>query len=366
MDCTTRNWQQGAVDILFDVFLFVYRGQGLAALHSLFLVCKLWKSVVDSPTFWNSIVVVLGGTKEMKVSKNAFVNALRYQNAPVDVKPQMTKVMDGKNVIEMLGGCGLFLKIGDQSIIDYPYGTGSADRYFRSAHPKMDEAVLADMKRIGWQLNSGIVFPDIPLDVQFRPLLNLFADGSYKIRIHRAFIGNVKDPGDTETSFPKLGNNRYYPMSYHYYNGEHVHVTDKYGVDSDAERIKYYEDVLLNTNHRPLVLLLTPGVYEPTRLADMEKGHLASVFSFLLDGHHKLQAYNNCKIFPFILRIQTFECGSIDQQILAGFPEDAVEAAGTFVDLGWEEDSWNDSFVMSLEEERAMWRHVAATAAKYE
>jgi hypothetical protein len=132
-----------------------------------------------------------------------------------------------------------------------------------------------------------------------RPFLQLLESGQYKLSLERDFknpFGGIQ--WDLAGDLSIKGG---------YYDGLGEYETFVFTEPLDAinpERVKYYEDKI-SQGARPFAIVYYSEILH-TYISERGEKHMTGYESspFILDGHHKLIAYKNCKLLPPLLRIE--------------------------------------------------------------
>jgi hypothetical protein len=285
------------------------------------LVCKATYVVTNSSLFWMDRAVALGFSvarlKEFMELRSSTLrpflkSCLAWRDKPTKLGPEMITIPDTNEVtpIEIISDLVTTIRIHGKCIYSsWPDCQGSCGQCYFSLKERGEVLALEDFRQFRAILNEGLISPDLNLEIQLLPILRLFAGGKYYARvIHKVIFSDIYPLSEDV--------HEYYPYNFCYY-GEQLYVTDKfpfpgdksfplktvaqYGMDD--ERVKYYEDAI-RSGRRPLCLVLADSAYVPSTLDYFKKHHLPLSVSWLLDGHHKLQAYSNLDVLPSVLRIE--------------------------------------------------------------
>lgn len=198
-------------------------------------------------------------------------------------------VTGGKGMIEVRGGeqeDAVLLVEGRPIALNWNDCQGSVGQYLVfTSHTRGNEYArqLAEFVSGQYDLNC-------PFAEQISPLLSTFADGIYWLH----FIPSTDITGFEVQGYPSPapGDRRlleYYPFADHNLIGTQAHES------LDKERVKYYR-AQIRSKRRPIILTAA------TENAWCE---------FVIDGHHKLEAYLRENVKPSILNIIRWDAPTI-------------------------------------------------------
>jgi hypothetical protein len=253
--------------------------------------------------------------------------------------------------------------------------TSTGYQYLQSMSGQAAEEVAEAFLHSRALLNKGLLSPNVELPKQLRSVLSVFATGRYKARVqHRVVFADVFGCNVGEEKRGRKSHFFYPHGPLDIYYGEHLFCLERFlphplrddprEFDMSEERVQHYEKEIRG-GRRPLLLVLC-GRYSPTTLASFTSDHAPLLYSYLVDGRHKLVAYMRCDVLPSVLRLQCLESGiSLAEhkrllgQLEQGDAEQgeysALYVVTEFVERGCvpvecpEDDG--DSFEMSAEEE---------------
>lgn len=187
---------------------------------------------------------------------------------------------DGEGLIDVRGDggdeCGLLIE--DRPLaITWPDNLGSIGQYFVRSR---DREGISERLRAIRQVALDGINPEVSLAEQIAPLLKLFASGTYRLFYLLWPPGQYQVIWDTDDWSGKKGWNIYPdPIAF---------LPTQPTKRLQQERIDYFE-ARLRLQCRPVVF--TTGVHE------------GAWCQFVLDGHHKLRAYEKLRIGPAVLMI---------------------------------------------------------------
>jgi len=189
-------------------------------------------------------------------------------------------------------GYGLILDNKPISIEWGSYWDGSIVRLICQAYPREDTSFVQNMVvMIRSLLSNGIVDMDVPLAEQFRDLVNLLSPGTYNVSV-------ICMGSNSSVPFKKNGADYYslidwseYPFTDMNFSSDtetrrHLFLTEKKS-RLNRERIDYYIEKI-EKGVRPLMFIVQIGIDY-----------------FLIDGHHKYEAYKETKQWPIALCVGT-------------------------------------------------------------
>ncbi|MGB5928676.1 MAG: hypothetical protein WBH03_10905 [Cyclobacteriaceae bacterium] len=149
------------------------------------------------------------------------------------------------------------------------------------------------------------------------PILSILDDGEYSLSFHNSEDKRLFKYKTSKDNFAKEHLSDYFieitnhskasdknskeldldKSTYHYYEGNSISfVATESKSNIDLKRVEYFEEVL-KSGKRPFAIIFTSEFFPNDGEADWisEK--------FIIDGHHKLIAYANLKIYPAIALI---------------------------------------------------------------
>ena len=210
----------------------------------------------------------------------------------------------GEGKLEVRGGnleIALFLN-GEPLIFDAADCGGSVGRFttFLDENSLVYDAQIAEMAAQGFQNLA-------PLQTQIEPLLRLLPDGNYRLTLEtmhpQSFFYCWEDAfeeRDSDTIW-------YYPADDHYNPSPVLFTTQPQSLLNRKTVISYSEQIGVRV--RPA--LITIGA----------KNHLAR---FVLDGHHKLFAYQAMRVAPPMLHIECEKMAPISYDFALQISKSAV------------------------------------------
>jgi hypothetical protein len=196
------------------------------------------------------------------------------------VRSELSKLHQGLGLFKIVGGgfgTGLYFDGQPISIFWHDWG-GSVAQYL--AHVKIlnNEANLLAIRNFV----EGQVAETHGLAKQIKPLFKMFESGEYQLNLLDEFSLSLwsEYPGEALNQDFKEDIGWFYPL----YPSVIATRPKRF---LNHERIKFYE-ASLTRGQRPIVI--TASVIE-------------GYARFVIDGHHKLQAYENLNIAPRVLQI---------------------------------------------------------------
>lgn len=161
----------------------------------------------------------------------------------------------------------------------------SAHQYFVRAY---DTASVDEKLRRHRELLTETVDPHLPLQDQFRPILQLFPSGNYTL-IFEPGMDLDDDPLPSQDVKELWSSWRFMDWAglHHVAAGEGLLLGSRPREFLDARRIRFYEDQIRD-GARPIVVMA---------------GALDSDTAFIVDGHHKMEAYRRLRKSPGALFI---------------------------------------------------------------
>lgn len=194
-------------------------------------------------------------------------------------------VENGQDVIDVLSdGFVTCLKIKKPVALDWPDCAGSSGRYFSFA---------ANGERMTEQFNEVMITgEDSAIFDVMTGFLDLFSSGEYTVYITRSHGEEMLLHSDQLVN--RL-NSYYNPM------GDNLLFTQPYS-EINPERVKEYEGMILK-GMRPKAVVLEAVFTDVTLYKGSQSVRTIRSPLFILDGHHKLLAYENLGISPELVRI---------------------------------------------------------------
>jgi hypothetical protein len=208
------------------------------------------------------------------------------------------EILNGKNIIDIIfddfASC---LVVQNPLAVDWPDCTGSVARYFSISDLPNDQRA-SHVKMIDKAMAEGTDEEQMDAVKEF---LNLFANGKYSISKYDVKHGTVQVYTNHQIvyadSVPQ--NERFSGYYYDGYSGNNISLISSQSPDKiDKDRVEYYCK-LIERGARPTVLIFC--VYNAS----------TSTYSstYVLDGHHKLEAYLKMEAdIPLINIVKTEDC----------------------------------------------------------
>ena len=192
--------------------------------------------------------------------------------------PEEFVLEDGEGLIDIRGdGFDFGLLVGGEPVaFIWADCHGSIGEYLIRSR---DTSNLSGRLRAMRQVAGGELNPETPLHVQIRPLLALFTNGRYQLVYQDEANGFQIRSYDKRFSYARDGEN-FYPEPPLLVMTQPMDLLRRDRIDFFRERIA--------AGIRPIVFAATLG-----RALD----------AFVLDGHHKLQAYRELEVLPAVLFI---------------------------------------------------------------
>lgn len=231
--------------------------------------------------------------------------------------------LDGVERYTLQGGEGLFglahdgfgfslLFQGAPVALFWPACKGSVAQFLIRSRRCLD--VNGEIRHLRHVTDGGFD-PAQPIAAQIAPLLALFSDGEYTLHY---------EPQITDWQVIELRDDT---CLVDYRDGFYPHdwnlITTRPLASLDAARIDYYQD-RIRAGVRPLVLLAGVDWVE-----------------FILDGHHKLAAYQRLEVAPSVLLIVWQELPEITPDLAREAFVDAPSFYAGYVQLKREEEAYN-------------------------
>lgn len=246
-----------------------------------------------------------------------YCRAMAYRRCPHDVQPRTVRVPsdDGQRpwAVRLDAGFAATLWVdGRVAASEWRDSDGSLLRFFRAVHALGDGEAAARVAALSTTLNEGVLDPDLcPLEEQVSALFELLAPGAYRVRVQHnvvhTFVSRFKQ--GNVVSWHPWGGHRPGAFTSRLYNGEWLHETQP-RCALRAKRVEHYR-AEIRAGRRPLLLLLSPGRHEAVQMRHIDEAHLPDTKpAYILDGHHKLEAYEAEGMWPSVLRVQSFVGGS--------------------------------------------------------
>ena len=195
----------------------------------------------------------------------------------MDTRVETAELVQSHSLIDVRGGGfdSLLLVGGKPIALNWCDCEGSVGQYMVRAGSTDCEKKLRSLRH----LVEGNVSAQAPLTAQLQPFLELFVPGRYRI----LYYESCPDCDCIKFNTPWMASrdfDQFYPMC-------HVLVFTQ-AVDSlNSERVAYHLERIRN-GHRPLALTATT-----------DDGWC----EFVIDGHHKLQAYSQAGIDPSFISV---------------------------------------------------------------
>ncbi|HRG90215.1 MAG TPA: hypothetical protein PLW44_14410 [Chitinophagales bacterium] len=204
----------------------------------------------------------------------------------------------------------------DAIALDVHDGGGTMGRYFFLSENSNRNIIIEDINRA---MNNGEVSDLNEISDILPSLLELFENGLYKISL-----------GDFWRMFQ-----RYVLMHIDfdlYYPPESLICFTQSEAAINNARVEYYKR-MIESGKRPIVIL-TDAQYS-------EGNQLVETHFFIVDGHHKILAYNQLQIDPRVLSI-TRQLGGLNEIDLEYFDQDE-KTFNQLYDLSKKKASYGDS-----------------------
>ena len=210
------------------------------------------------------------------------------------------KIENGEDIIDILSdGFVTCLKIKKPIAVDWWDCRGSAGKYF---------SFTSDFEPLTKQFNETLINgSESEILEVVKDFLKLFRSGEYSILITK------KEQDEVEVHFNYTQIEKTKNFNYWYYNpwGEGFMFTQDISI-IDLKRVSEYESFIKN-GERPKAVLFQASFNDDGTYDDGSKWS-RSVDSpkFILDGHHKILAYQNLKIEPEFVLITRETIGKED------------------------------------------------------
>lgn len=201
------------------------------------------------------------------------------------------KIEKGQNIIDILcDGFVTCLKIRKPIAVHWEnWACGTSGRYF---------SFIEDYEPLVKNFDETLIYGsyDEIIDI-ISEFLNLFTSGSYCVSIIK-----LQNSNDCTIHFDYTRQNNSFNFFYGYYepSGHNMLFTQNYN-NINQNRVKEYENLILS------------GIRPKAVLFEASFGDIFSPM-FILDGHHKLLAYNNLKVKPEFVMIE--KIGTVKNEIL--------------------------------------------------
>lgn len=208
-----------------------------------------------------------------------------------------------KEQLNLVDGLGLIRIVGDSFetalFVDtmpialfWNNNEGSIEQLLARAHPGPVDSRLSHLRTIA----AGQLAPSTPLTSQVWFLLELLENGHYEIALRT--LGKTWDVIDF--SRDKLREiDGFYPLD--------SFVATASGDLLSKERVDFYVSVI-ERGERPIAFVVA-GAESNT--------------AFVVDGHHKLAAYQACKAEPVVIEVRRLHPPALDPQLELSFFLDA-------------------------------------------
>jgi uncharacterized protein (TIGR02996 family) len=220
----------------------------------------------------------------------------RARNLCAGVRLDLVSLSEGKGLIEVRGGEGdtVLLVEGKPVALNWDDCDGSVGQYLVFTGHTCGSEYVRELR----EFVSGQVDNDRPLAEQIEPLLALFAPGTYCLSYIPSTVG--QNIGTLEYS----GRPRANRALVNYYPADHRNLICTQTRESlHEERVADYRKQI-RAHKRPIVL---------TTSAE------GAWCEFVIDGHHKLEAYNREGVKPTILDIVRWSAPAISLEEGIGF-----------------------------------------------
>eukprot|EP01006_Ploeotia_vitrea_P058366 TRINITY_DN69285_c0_g1_i1.p1 TRINITY_DN69285_c0_g1~~TRINITY_DN69285_c0_g1_i1.p1 ORF type:complete len:376 (-),score=22.10 TRINITY_DN69285_c0_g1_i1:94-1221(-) len=204
---------------------------------------------------------------------------------------------EAQGSIVVAGEHGTALGLDNKCVIVNGTDSSSPDsweRFYFSVHSRKDTSASRMFRKIQSQLRYGLLSPQHELKQQFWDLVRLLQAGTYHIRVHHnvLIIGTIPlDPPHGEHTA---------------HDGWWMHFTQCPAIVSE-KRVEEYMS-LIKRGFRPLCVGVSSYPWTPNALRVPQGGGVTRVrvfgaTMFLIDGHHKYEAYKRVGILPSFLQI---------------------------------------------------------------
>jgi len=222
------------------------------------------------------------------------------------------RIGSGKSIVELrVNSLGSYLRIQKPIGLDWWDCSGSSGKFY-VLFSAMDSDPFSECLGFCEKLNSGeFVLNRDRKEVQY--FLNLFENGHYNIEVMTcenewSFVENKVDyNSDPEIRFlwkdEKTKGEFWGSTISNFYFDDHPHFLATQGAEKyDTSRTAYYEK-LIQSGKRPVAIIYSGQKDEYRKNSINGKRYVYPTHTalFVLDGHHKLQAYQNLKISPKVL-----------------------------------------------------------------
>lgn len=195
----------------------------------------------------------------------------------MDAAVEDISLTDAHSIIDIRGGKfdSALVVAGKPIALSWSDCEGSIAQYLARAGATNYEETLQNLRRT----LDGNLRADIPLSSQIYPFLELFVPGNYRLQYDKGcsecdFVEYTKDWS------PATQSDAFYPFGRVLIFTQPTDSLNRDGVEQHARAIK--------NGLRPIALTAT-----------VENGWC----QFVLDGHHKLQAYKSAKIDPALISV---------------------------------------------------------------
>ncbi|MFJ3516941.1 MULTISPECIES: hypothetical protein [unclassified Streptomyces] len=193
-------------------------------------------------------------------------------------------VPDGHGVIEVTGdeSSSLLVLAGDPALLEASDGCGSMGRLAVRAGP--GASAMAEVKALTEWLTAPDLVPDPrtglaepPDPLRLRPLLSLLSPGRYVMAAEVA-------PHHLHVVHPRA-----HQVDHRYADEDLALLTTDFWPPRDHSAVRRYRERIRTGGVRPALVALFPTA--PSRVG------------YLLDGHHKLAAYQQAGVRPLVIRL---------------------------------------------------------------
>lgn len=215
-------------------------------------------------------------------------------------------VVDGESVIEVVGDCdaSMLLLIGDVAAVGGDNSCGSVAMLAARAGP--DAIRSGEVKA----LVEWLAEPDLNLDVvsgravpprpeRLRPLLRLLRPGRY---VMTTYVPDQR---------PHVVDRH---TAHWYDDGESALIPTDHWPPPDHVTVRHHRTRIENKRSRPAVIELSPSP--------------SSGIGYVLDGHHKLAAYQELNLSPLLIRLAP-------ERPFRPRREEIVRATDVFSSVAW-------------------------------
>ncbi len=220
-------------------------------------------------------------------------------------------IENGQGIIEIVAdGFSSCLKIRKPKAATWPDCAGSVAMYYAASILPDDERkeLTRDLDTV---LQSG---SDDEIMAAITKFLQLFSPGKYSIHIHNDYAWTYDIvPGASLAALNELQYTEHFTSSYYPFEASQFIFTIA-PVLIDSRRVTHYE-AMIKHGTRPKVLIYSHNYY--ILETPSEKEHYTSLWDsgyFVIDGHHKLLAYAQCKVAPCIVFIGKAEINHLQEK----------------------------------------------------